>query len=178
MCHLLFGIVFGCLCLLLRAVKGLFCCGMRWLVFGLWRVGLEAGNAWEDWCWGHQLSIYPFLAPWWPGKTLLCGFGWLANLGYVQVRIEPYSLRNHAQLEGGSVTERLMSTLAYGWVERCSDVAGCGASSSWDKYPFLFHLCNYIYCFMNYDGHIECWNVCVSSAECWATMYPCMFYAS
>ena len=33
---------------------------------------------------------------------------------------------NHAQLEGGSAAERLMSTLAYGWVERCSDIAGCG----------------------------------------------------
>ena len=49
--------------------------------------------------------------------------------------IDPYSLRNHAQLRGGSVAERLMSTLAYGWVERCNDVAGCGASSSLkDKY--------------------------------------------
>ena len=33
---------------------------------------------------------------------------------------------NHAQLEGASVAERLMSALAYGWVERCSDVASCG----------------------------------------------------
>ena len=41
----------------------------------------------------------------------------------------PYSLGNHAQLGGGSVAERLMSTLAYGWVERCSDVAGCGPTS-------------------------------------------------
>ena len=38
-----------------------------------------------------------------------------------------------------------MSTLAYGWVERCSDIAGCKASSSLkDKYFWLFHLCNYI----------------------------------
>ena len=36
---------------------------------------------------------------------------------------------NHPQLGGGSVVEILMSTLAYGWVERCSDVAGCGMSS-------------------------------------------------
>ena len=33
---------------------------------------------------------------------------------------------NNAQLGGGSVAEGLMSTLAYGWVERCSDLAGCG----------------------------------------------------
>ena len=42
---LLFGIVPGCLCLLHRAVKGLFCCSMQWLVFGLLRVGLEDGYA-------------------------------------------------------------------------------------------------------------------------------------
>ena len=41
-----------------------------------------------------------------------------------------YSLRNHAQLRGGSVAERLRSTLAYGWVERCSDVAGCGMNTA------------------------------------------------
>ena len=40
-----------------------------------------------------------------------------------------YSLENHAQLGGGSVAERLRSTLAYGWVERCNDVAGYGMSS-------------------------------------------------
>ena len=40
--------------------------------------------------------------------------------------IDPYPWRNHAQLRGGSIAERLMSKLAYGWVERCSDLAGCG----------------------------------------------------
>ena len=39
------------------------------------------------------------------------------------------SLGNHARLGGGNVAERLRSMLAYGWVERCSDVAGCGTSS-------------------------------------------------
>ena len=59
-----------------------------------------------------------------------------------------------------------MSMLAYGWVERCSDVAGCGvSSSSKDKYSWLFHLCNYIYYFMNYDEHVECLNVYV--CFCW-----------
>ena len=33
---------------------------------------------------------------------------------------------NHAQLEGGSVAERLRSMLAYGWVKHCSDAVGCG----------------------------------------------------
>ena len=36
-----------------------------------------------------------------------------------------FSLGNHAQLGGGGVAERLRSTLAHGWVERCSDIAGC-----------------------------------------------------
>ena len=49
-----------------------------------------------------------------------------STLGYVEAYIDPYSLRNHAQLGGGSVAKRMISTLAYGWVERCSDVAGCG----------------------------------------------------
>ena len=35
---------------------------------------------------------------------------------------------NHAQLRGGSVAEGLMSMLAYGWVEHCSDIAGFGMS--------------------------------------------------
>ena len=39
----------------------------------------------------------------------------------------PYG--NHAQLGGGSVVEILRSTLAYGWVERCSDIASCGPTS-------------------------------------------------
>ena len=36
---------------------------------------------------------------------------------------------NHAHIRGANDVERLMSTLAYGWVERCSDVAGCGTNS-------------------------------------------------
>ena len=35
---------------------------------------------------------------------------------------------DHAQLGGGGVAERLKITLAYGWVERCSDIASCGMS--------------------------------------------------
>ena len=69
---------------------------------------------------------------------------WLiVYLGYVEAYIDPYSLRNHAQLGGGSVAERLMSTMAYGWVEHCSDVAGCGVnSSSKDKCYWLHYLCH------------------------------------
>ena len=40
----------------------------------------------------------------------------------------PYSLGDHAQLGGGSIAERFRSKPAYGWEERCSDVAGCGTS--------------------------------------------------
>ena len=47
------------------------------------------------------------------------------------VPLTPYG--NHAQLEGGSVAEILMSTLAYGWEERCSDIAGCKTSYVQDK---------------------------------------------
>ena len=38
------------------------------------------------------------------------------------------SLWNHARLRGGSDAESLTSTLAYGWVERCSDVASFGTT--------------------------------------------------
>ena len=44
------------------------------------------------------------------------------------------SLWNHSQLRGGSGAEGLMSTLAYGWVERCNDVASCGTTQSQDTY--------------------------------------------
>ena len=58
------------------------------------------------------------------------------------------SLWNHAQLGGGSGAERLMSTLAYGWVEHSSDVASCGTTQLQDKYLLLF-LClisaNYLF---------------------------------
>ena len=42
----------------------------------------------------------------------------MCNPTYSQV---PYE--NHDQLGGGSGVDRLMNTLAYGWVERCSDIA-------------------------------------------------------
>ena len=44
---------------------------------------------------------------------------------------------------GGSDVEGLMSTLAYGWVERCSDIASCGEDSSQDKYFLVFNLAMY-----------------------------------
>ena len=88
----------------------------------------------------------------------------------------PYSLGNHAQLGGGSVAERLMSTLAYGWVERCSDVAGCGAIySSKDKFCCYSISANYIYCFMSYDEHVNARNVYVfASAECFEELCICV----
>ena len=62
-------------------------------------------------------------------------WAWLIGVPWLCVSLlDPYSLRNHAQLRGGSVAERLMSTLAYGWVERCSNIAGCGTSFFQDNY--------------------------------------------
>ena len=66
----------------------------------------------------------------------------------------PYSLGNHAQLRGGSVDERLRSTLAYGWVERCSDIVGCGTSSY--KISNLIYFTSAILFTVNYyDEHVE-----------------------
>ena len=57
-------------------------------------------------------------------------WAWLICVPWLCVSLlDPYTFGNHAQLGGGSVAERLMSTLDYGWVERCSDVVGCRMSS-------------------------------------------------
>ena len=66
----------------------------------------------------------------------------------------PYSLENHAQLGGGSAAERLRSTLAYGWVERCSDIAGCGRI--FYKISNLVHFTSTILFSVNKnDEHVE-----------------------
>ena len=56
-----------------------------------------------------------------------------------------------------------MSTLAYGWVERCSDVAGCGRVLY--KISVLHHFASIftftVYCLMNYDEHVVCLNECM-----------------
>ena len=41
---------------------------------------------------------------------------------------------NHSQIGGGSGVEKLINTLAYGWVEHCNDIASCGTSYSQDNY--------------------------------------------
>ena len=52
----------------------------------------------------------------------------------MRLLVSPYPLWNHAQIGGGSVAGRLMRALAYGWVERCNDVAGCVTRFLEDKY--------------------------------------------
>ena len=64
---------------------------------------------------------------------------------------------NHSLLGGGSAIERLMSTLAYGWVERCSDIAGCGMSFA-SKISILVFKCLYLHLIMNYNEHVNEWN--------------------
>ena len=80
---------------------------------------------------------------------LLCCYSLLCVILLV-----PYSLGSHAQLGGGSVAERSKSTLAYGWVERCSDVAGYGMSSY--KISNLVYFTSAILFTVNdYDEHVE-----------------------
>ena len=70
------------------------------------------------------------------------------------ILLVPYSFGNHAQLGGGSVAERLRSTLAYGWVEHCSDVAGCRMSSY--KISNLVYFTSAILFIVNgYDEQVE-----------------------
>ena len=66
----------------------------------------------------------------------------------------PSVMGNHAQLEGGSDAGILMSTLAYGWVERCSDIASSRESYSQDKY-FLMYLSSTTVFVLNYYEHDE-----------------------
>ena len=77
--------------------------------------------------------------------------------GYPWLRVSlffPYSLENHAQLEGGSVAERLRSMLAYGCVECYSDIAGCGTSSY--KISNLVYFTSAILFTVNdYGEHVE-----------------------
>ena len=58
---------------------------------------------------------------------------------------------------GGSGAKRFMSTLAYGLVERCSDIANCGEASSQDKYFLVFNLCN-VFALLIIHEHVECLN--------------------
>ena len=66
----------------------------------------------------------------------------------------PYSLENHAQLGGGNVAERLRSTLDYGWVERCSDLAGCG-TSSYNISNLVYFISTILFTVNDYDEHVE-----------------------
>ena len=61
---------------------------------------------------------------------------------------------NHAQLKGGSVAERLMSTVAYGWVERCSDIVGCGKLLSKISISCVFTSAT-VFVLINYHEHDE-----------------------
>ena len=67
------------------------------------------------------------------GLTMFgCGY-WLDSRCLALLCVSPCPLDphgNHAQLGGGSDAERVRSTLAYGWVERCSDIASCREASS------------------------------------------------
>ena len=67
----------------------------------------------------------------------------------------PYSLGNHAQLGGGGIAEIFRSMLAYGWVERCNDVAGCGRVLH--KISNLAYFTSAIIFSVNEcDEHVEC----------------------
>ena len=61
---------------------------------------------------------------------MLAWLSFIVSLDMGKSASVPYSLGNHAQLGGGNIVEIFRSMLAYGWVERCSDVAGYEMSSS------------------------------------------------
>ena len=86
----------------------------------------------------------------------------------------PYG--NHAQLGDGSATERLMSALAYGWVECCNDVVGCRTSSFQDKYLCVKKfICIFL---MKDDEHASCVELmnyfrCIIAIVC---IYVCFYF--
>ena len=90
------------------------------------------------------------------------------------------SLWNHAQLGGGSGAKRLMRTLDYGWVERCSGVASCGTSQLQNKYLLLF-LClisaNYLFYELIWAGWMfACLNGCYCFQCILHVLYSCICY--
>ena len=68
----------------------------------------------------------------------------------------PYSLGDHSQLGGGNVAKRLMSTLAYGWVKHCSNVALSGQYSFKIIISCVKSL--YLYLIYKYDEHVNVLN--------------------
>ena len=68
----------------------------------------------------------------------------------------PYSLKNHAQLGGGSVAEILRSTLAYGWVEQALyKISNFGYFTS----AILFTV-------NDHDEHVDCLYECMLLPLC------------
>ena len=110
-------------------------------------------------CWYAVVVPWTVLAwpiCWWTDKPSSVGLVVLCPLGHVQACNWPLSWRNHAQLGGGSVAERLISTLAYGWVECCNDVASCGTTQLQDKYLLLF-VCLISANYLFYELKWACW---------------------
>ena len=62
--------------------------------------------------------------------------------GYVWAWRSLVPCGKHAQLGGGSGAERLIIPLAYGWVERCNDIASCGTTHLHDKCSLVFYVLN------------------------------------
>ena len=85
----------------------------------------------------------------------------------------PYSLENHAHLEGGNAAERLRSTLAYGWVECCSDVAGCGMSS-YKISNLVYFTSATLFTVNDYDEHVECLYECMLLPLCMTNNCICV----
>ena len=65
---------------------------------------------------------------------MLAWLSFLVSLAMGEPISVPYSLWESCPAWGCSGGEILMSTLAYGWVERCNDLASCGTDSFQDKY--------------------------------------------
>ena len=144
--------------LLHRAVKGLFCC---------WYAGdsLRTVLAWLV-CWK---PVKPscvgllFMSPW------LC-----ISLQWTLI------LEESCPARGWQRCWELMSKLAYGWVERCSDVAGCGWILHQKISAAVTSSLQFIYCIMWNDEFrwmLECLRMFASVVwiRNYASVYACIF---
>ena len=100
----------------------------------------------------YPFLIHDFLDSLW--NPIVCRLDCGCMVLLCVIRLFPTSLWKSCLTRGWHDTEILMRTLAYRWVERCSDIASCGATPFQDKY-FLMLIMQCI-CFMNYYEHIEC----------------------
>ena len=108
-------------------------------------------------CWYAVVVPWTVLAwpiGWWPDKPSCVGLTDYVPRLCVSLPW-PLSLEESCPTRGWQCAERLMSTLAYGWVECCSDIVGCGRVLHWKISAVVTSSLQFIYCSMRNDEHVN-----------------------